>query len=141
MTSDESRLQEALSEERDRNHALMAEHAEVLSGHAALQSEVAALQDRVLCAQVEREHLEKRLLETEGALAPRLKSILTLAPLRFVLKEWRRIKSGGEPWRPIQLGDASRHGASDLWKKNNTTIGTRHGKTGLGNCQWWCLWS
>ena len=72
MTSDNPQLLEQLSEERERNHALRAEHA---------------------------------------------------APLRFALKEWRRIKSGGAPWRAPHLGAAAHQGASALWKKKKTAEG------------------
>lgn len=77
------------------------------------ESELSALRDEARALTTEKAHLEKRVTQTEIALAPSLSSIFSLRALRFVFSEWRRIKAGGEHWRPLTPAEPSRHGAAE----------------------------
>lgn len=123
-------LRDKLERAHARNAELREQRKEALSRSRALQSEcavlhaeVAAERDAAARLDAEREHFEVRALKTERALAPRLKSMLTLAPMRFALSEWSRIKAGGEPWRPLQLSAVSRHGGAGAWVEKRSVDG------------------
>ncbi|GJL92364.1 MAG: hypothetical protein DHS20C04_20230 [Hyphococcus sp.] len=125
---------ESLRDKLERSHAknadLRDQRKDALSRNRSLQSECAVLHGEVAAERdaaarfgAEREHFEKRALKAERALSPRLKSILTFAPMRFALAEWGRIKAGGEPWRPLQLSAVSRHGQSGAWVEKRSVDG------------------
>lgn len=78
----------------------------------AAVTEAIALKSRLAATEEEKNHLISRIAVTERALAPSLKSILMLRPLRFAFSEWRRIKAGGEHWRPLMPATPARHGVS-----------------------------